>query len=109
MLYLCNVINNNSNMNKEVVLNEAEHRFEIQNPEGIAFVEFNLFKNGIVFTHTEVPPALEGNGLAGILAKHVLEYAKAQNWEVLPLCPYIKGYIDRHDEYKSISSLHREK
>lgn len=96
-------------MNKEVIQNEAKRRFEIRNPEGTAFVEYNLYNNGIVFTHTEVPPALEGNGLAGILAKFVLDYARDNKLEVLPLCPYIKGYIDRHDEYKSISGLHKGK
>lgn len=95
-------------MNKEVVHNEAAQRFEIRNPEGTAFVEYKPYKNGIAYTHTEVPPALEGKGLAGTLARYVLDYARDKNLEVLPLCPYIKGYIDRHEEYRSISSLHRK-
>jgi predicted GNAT family acetyltransferase len=73
---------------------------EIDGKKGV--VEYLQVGQRIIFTHTEVDPALEGQGIASLLAKHVLEYAREKNYEVMPLCPYIAGYISRHPEYKSL-------
>jgi predicted GNAT family acetyltransferase len=43
------------------------------------------------------------------LAKHVLDYARENKLRVMPLCPFIKAYIDRHPEYADISMLHNIK
>ncbi|GIK65545.1 MAG: N-acetyltransferase [Chloroflexota bacterium] len=89
--------------NLEVVNNEQAKRFEVKLGDDVAKVEYQLTGNIITFTHTEVPPAYEGRGIAGKMAKVALEYAKDHNLRVLPLCPYIKAYILRHPEYKSIA------
>jgi uncharacterized protein len=83
-----------------------KRRFETNVNGFVAFVEYNLFNQGINFTHTEVPTELEGQGIGSYLAKHVLNYAREQHLRVMPLCPFIKGYIDRHMEYADISMLH---
>jgi predicted GNAT family acetyltransferase len=56
----------------------------------------------IVFTHTSVPSALEGRGIGGALAKAGLEYARANNLEVVPLCSFVRGYIERKPEYQPL-------
>ncbi len=56
----------------------------------------------IVFTHTGVPPALEGRGIGSALAKTGLEYARANNLEVVPLCSFVRGYIERKPEYQDL-------
>ena len=56
----------------------------------------------IVFTHTEVDPAFEGKGVGSALARAALDQARAWELPVLPLCPFIKGYIERHREYVDI-------
>ncbi len=48
--------------------------------------------------HTGVPPALEGRGLAAQLAQAALAHARAQGWQVLPSCSYVRGYMRRHPE-----------
>lgn len=73
---------------------------EIDGKKGV--VEYLQVANRIIFTHTEVDPALEGRGIASQLARHVLEYAREKGFEVMPLCPYIAGYINRHPEYKTL-------
>ena len=87
----------------EVVNNKQAKRFEVKLEDDVAVVEYQLTGSIITFTHTEVPPAYEGHGIAGKIAKVALEYAKDHNLKVLPLCPYIKAYILRHPEYKSIT------
>lgn len=93
-------------MDYTVFHNEARHRFEIALDDATALVDYKLFAGGIAFMHTEVPKAFEGRGIAGTLARHVLDYAKANGLKVKPYCPYIKSYIDKHPEYQSISVFH---
>jgi len=87
----------------EVVHNPDEKRFEIQLDDDLAMVEYLLNKSNIIFTHTEVPEAYEGQGIGKILAEHVLNYAREQGYKVQPLCPFIKAYVKRHPEYHDIS------
>ncbi len=86
--------------NSEIIKNEAEQRFELHVGDHMAMVEYNQNEKTIIFSHTEVPPELEGQGIGSKLAKHVLEYAKEHNLKVIPTCPFIKAYILRHPEYK---------
>lgn len=89
--------------NLDIVHNPAAKRFEVKLDDDVAIIEYQLTGSVITFTHTEVPPAYEGHGIAGKIAKVALEYAKAHNLKVLPLCPFVKAYIQRHPEYKSIT------
>ncbi|MCW3465530.1 GNAT family N-acetyltransferase [Chitinophaga nivalis] len=67
-----------------------------------ALIAYELFPGGIAYVHTEVPEALEGRGIAGQLAKYVLEYARENHLKVKPLCPYVNAYMKRHPEYNDL-------
>lgn len=82
------------------VNNAEEHRFEIRLGDDIALIDYMLNGRNITITHTEVPPAFEGQGIAGKLAKFALDWAKENDYKVNPLCPYVKSYINRHPEYQ---------
>ena len=57
-------------------------------------------RNGrIAFTHTEVDESCEGRGFGSRLAAAALEDARRSGLEVVPLCPFIAHYIDRHPDY----------
>ncbi len=85
----------------EVVNNTEANRFEIQLDGGdIALIQYMINGPNIIMHHTEVPPAYEGQGIAGKLAKYALDWAKNEGYKVNPLCPYIKSYIKRHTEYQ---------
>lgn len=79
--------------------NKAQKRFEIQVEGQVAVAEYMRVANRMIFTHTEVPTGLEGNGLGSMLAKTALEFAKKESLRVIPLCPYIAAYIKKHREY----------
>jgi predicted GNAT family acetyltransferase len=83
----------------EVKNNPEEKRFEIKLGHQIAFVEYLLAGTNIVFTHTEVPAAFEGQGIGNKLAKFVLDYAIEHGYKIQPLCPFINAYVHRHKEY----------
>ena len=82
--------------------NEAKHRFETHIGDQVAVLEYTLAKGLIVYNHTEVPEALEGQGIASRLAKEALDYAKQHELKVMPLCPYVAAYIRRHPEYREL-------
>lgn len=82
--------------------NPAENRYEARIGDQVA--ELTYFKRGteIVLVHTGVPRELEGRGIAGRLARFALEDARAKGLRVLPRCPYVVSYLERHPEYLDI-------
>jgi predicted GNAT family acetyltransferase len=86
----------------EIHENAARSRFETTVDGHKAYVTFKREPGRIIFLHTSVPRALEGRGIAGKLAEHALEQARANRLAVVPLCPYVRSYIDRHPEYQDL-------
>lgn len=57
----------------------------------------------IIIDHTGVEPAFEGQGVGKQLAKYAINYIREKGWKVIPLCPFAKGYFQKHtDEVKDI-------
>jgi uncharacterized protein len=56
----------------------------------------------VAFVHTEVEPAYEGHGVGSALARTALDAARAQGLRVVPRCPFIKGWIDKHPDYQDL-------
>jgi predicted GNAT family acetyltransferase len=85
-----------------VIHNEEAHRFEAQVDGLRALMNYRRFPDHIVLTHTEVPPPLEGHGLAGQVARTALEFARANQLRVVPLCRYVADYLRKHAEYHDL-------
>ncbi|KGN37107.1 GNAT family N-acetyltransferase [Knoellia subterranea] len=67
------------------------------------FAAYRLDGDRIVFTHTEVDPAFEGKGIGSSLARGALDDVRANGGlTVLPLCPFIKGWIAKHEDYQDL-------
>jgi hypothetical protein len=45
---------------------------------------------------------LEGQGIGSGLVKQALDAARAQNLKVVPMCSFVRGYIERHAEYQDL-------
>lgn len=87
----------------EVVLDESKKRFELVEEGHTARVNYVMLSpTSIIFTHTVVPFALKGRGIASYLARYVLDYARENNLNVIPQCPFIRSYIERHPEYDDL-------
>ena len=78
----------------------AQHRFELT-VDGVpaAHAEYNLLKQGLLFSHTEVLPAYEGQGLGSQLARFALDQVRARGVQAIPACTFIAGFIRKHPEY----------
>lgn len=85
-----------------VTNNEAENRYELHVDDQVAFAEYMRAKERIVFTHTEVPGNLEGEGIASRIVKFALDDAREHGWAVVPLCPFVASYIRRHPDYRDL-------
>lgn len=81
-----------------VLHNEADHRFEIHVESHVAELAYILSEGKITFTHTGVPPELEGNGVGTMLVKAGLEYARANQLKVESYCWFVSKYIGLHPE-----------
>lgn len=86
----------------EVEHREERQRFEMQVGNLVAVLDYSRQGKAMVITHTGVPTALEGQGIASKLTKFALEYARAEGLKVVPLCSFAQVYIQRHPEYKEL-------
>lgn len=87
----------------EVQHNTEHQRFELPLNGALATADYHMEDSIIIFTHTNVPPQYEGEGIGSKLARTALEYAGAQGYLVRALCPFMASYIARHPEYHSIT------
>jgi predicted GNAT family acetyltransferase len=88
----------------DVIKNEALERFEIHIGDEVAFLRYEEEPGRIHLIHTEVPEKLSGQGIGGKLAAFALDHARARGLGVLPACPYVRAYIERHPEYADLVS-----
>lgn len=67
------------------------------------FANYRHANNQIVLTHTEVDSAYKGQGVGGQLVRAALEDICARGLRVVPECPFVKGWIERHSEYADLT------
>ena len=87
-------------MTAEVVDRPEKHRFEVlADGEVAGYADYQLSPGRILFTHTEIDEAYEGKGLGSVLVRHVLDDARERGLAVLPMCPFVRGWIGKHGDY----------
>jgi uncharacterized protein len=83
--------------------NTERRRFEVVVDGDVAgFAEYQRRGGRIIFVHTQIDAAHEGQGLASTLARAALDAAREAGEPVIPLCPFIAAYIERHEEYADL-------
>lgn len=83
--------------------NPERHRFEIDLGDGsFAIAEYTLPAGKIMFTHTEVPEAHEGQGLGTKLIRFALDAARERGLKVIPICPFFAAYMQEHAEVQDL-------
>ena len=84
----------------EVADRSAMGRYEIRVDGAVAGIaQYRSRPGRIEFVHTEIDDAYEGQGLGSKLVSFALEDARERGLEVLPFCPFVRSYIERHPEY----------
>ncbi|HZB09049.1 MAG TPA: GNAT family N-acetyltransferase [Rubrobacter sp.] len=86
-------------MNAEVRNNPTEYRYELwADGELAGYTQYVLDRGRIAFLHTEVYESYEGLGLGGRLARAALDDGRTRGLMVMPFCPFVAGFIERHIE-----------
>jgi predicted GNAT family acetyltransferase len=90
-------------MKVEVSDSPADSQYQAWVGDSFAgLVEYDLSGQVITFTHTEVEPAFEGEGVGGALGRYALDDARARGLGVVALCPFISSWIARHPDYRDL-------
>ncbi len=82
--------------------NEVSRQFELVVDNFKAKIEYDLQKDRMFLTHTEVPPALEGKGVGNAIVEKTLRYMEENNLKLVPLCPFVAAYVKKHPEWKRL-------
>ncbi len=90
------------NTQPSVVDNQAERRFELHADGEMSILTYRISGDRIRLIHTEVPRDQRGRGYADILARAALDRAASDHLRVVPLCPFVRGYLERHPEYDAL-------
>jgi hypothetical protein len=87
----------------DVVHNPELARYEIHVDGKVAgFTQYRQRGDVIDFVHTEIDDAYEGHGLGGQLARGALDAVRAEGRRVIATCPFIRGWIEKHEDYQDL-------
>jgi predicted GNAT family acetyltransferase len=86
----------------EVQHNTEKKQFQLDLGGQLAYSQYMQVGEKMIFTHTEVPIGFEGQGIASQIARVALDFARENHLRVIPICPYIAGFIQKHPEYKAL-------
>jgi uncharacterized protein len=70
--------------------------------EVVGFTAYRMRPGLIAFIHTEIDEGFQGRGLADELIRFALEDARKRGLAVLPFCPFVKAFIERHREFEAL-------
>jgi len=76
---------------------EAQHFSTVVDGQQ-AVLDYRVSNRVMTITHTGVPPAIAGRGIAAELMHAAVEAARAAGWTVNPVCSYAAAYMRRHPE-----------
>lgn len=87
----------------DTVLNNTEkNRYELSVDGHLAATYYRIADGVITFIHTEVPDALAGRGIGAKLVKGALDQVRAAGLKVVPQCPFVRAYIEKHPDYADL-------
>ena len=89
-------------MTVAVTHNAARQRFEATVDGQLCVADYQLRGNVMWMTHTGVPPAVGGRGIAAELVRVALEWAEEKGHTVEPSCSYVEVYMRRHPETQKL-------
>jgi predicted GNAT family acetyltransferase len=82
----------------DVIDNTDASRFELRADGWLAELAYRVRGDRLVLAHTEVPLELEGRGIGGRLVTAAVDRAAYEELTLVPLCPFARGWLERHPE-----------
>jgi predicted GNAT family acetyltransferase len=85
--------------------NAAQSRYEASVAGRLAGVlTYTVREDTAELLHTEVGDEFQGRGVAEDLVRQALDDARARGRRVVPTCPYVGRFLDKHPEYRDLAS-----
>lgn len=82
--------------------NPEQQRFEMETGAGLAIAEYRRDGDTLIIFHTEVPPALRGQGMGDKLVRGVLDNVRRRDLKVVPRCWFVREFVGAHPEYRDL-------
>jgi len=89
-------------MKYDIQHNQNQHRFETTVENLPSVIDYSLSGNSLSLNSVRVAKALEGRGIAGELTQAALDWARAEEYRVVPVCPYVQAWLRRHPDYADL-------
>lgn len=86
----------------DVFHNVARQRFELRVGDALCVLDYRRSPGKLVIYHTEVPQPLERHGLAALITRVALDFARSENLRVEPRCPYTATFIQKNPEFADL-------
>ena len=74
----------------------SAHRFITELEGHRAQLDYTVAGSVMTITHTRVPQAIGGRGVAAELMRAALQVAQQQGWSIDPACSYAAAYMRKH-------------
>ncbi|MBO9663978.1 GNAT family N-acetyltransferase [Dokdonella sp.] len=85
-----------------IVRNDALNRFETTVDGVLCVLDYRLRDGVLTITHTGVPDAVGGRGIAATLTRTAFDAARREGWRVVPACSYAAVWLAKHPEYADL-------
>jgi predicted GNAT family acetyltransferase len=83
--------------------NPDAHRYEVYiGPALAGFTDYHAQPGLVKLMHTEIDTAFEGQGVGSRFVAAVLDDIRSRGLRVLPICPFVRAFIQRHPEYADL-------
>jgi predicted GNAT family acetyltransferase len=88
--------------------NPEESRYEIRDGDRVlGLAAYERRGDTMVFTHTEIDPDAGEEGLGSTLVRAALDDVRSRGGSVVPQCPFVRGWIERHQDYADLVATSR--
>ncbi|WP_338876802.1 GNAT family N-acetyltransferase [Spirosoma sp. SC4-14] len=85
--------------------NRHHHRFELEIDGKLSIIAYqDIDDQTLAVVHTEVDRSLEGKGVGSRLVAGMLSYVESHDLKIVPLCPFVAAYLERHPEWSHVVS-----
>ncbi|WNV74679.1 GNAT family N-acetyltransferase [Geodermatophilus sp. DSM 44513] len=80
-----------------------QSRYEVSDGDRVlGLAAYRRQGDRVVFTHTEVDPAAGGRGVGSSLVRGALDDVRTRGLRAVPLCPFVRAWLDRHPDYADL-------
>ena len=70
--------------------------------EHLAAMTYTVAGTRVIIDHTDVDDRLRGTGVGRKLVQAAVEWARAENARLLPLCPFAKSVFEKTPDYSDV-------